>query len=70
MPKSAARKKPPSGGRAVRDTRSEESLTITSAGITIYRNTKTGSFASPRSVTRIRATSMRAADSLKRLAKR
>jgi len=59
--------------KAARDTRSENSLTVTSsrgAGRIIHRDAKTGSFASKRSATRIRATSKRAADSLKRLAKR
>jgi hypothetical protein len=71
--KSAARKKPPSGGWAVRDTRGENSLTVTSSRggrRIIRRDAKTGSFASQHSATRIRDTSKRAADSLKRLAKR
>ena len=59
--------------RVVRDTRSENSLTVTSSrsgGRIIHRDVKTGSFASRRSAKRIRDTSTRAADSLKRLAKR
>jgi len=58
---------------AVRDTRGEKSLAVGSsrrASATIHRNAKTGSFASQRSAARIRDTSARAADSLKRLAKR
>jgi len=59
--------------KAVRDTRSENSLTVISSRggrRVIHRDAKTGSFASQRSATRIRETSKRAADSLKRLAKR
>jgi len=59
--------------RAVQDTRGENSLTVISSrsrGRIIHRDAKTGSFASRRSATRIRDTSTRAADSLKRLAKR
>jgi len=59
--------------RAVRDTRSENSLTVISSrrgGRIIRRDAKTGSFTSQRSAKRIRDTSTRAADSLKRLAKR
>ena len=58
---------------AVRDTRSENSLTVISSrrgGRIIHRDAKTGSFTSQRSATRIRDTATRAADSLKRLAKR
>jgi hypothetical protein len=53
--------------------RKRDSLTVTSSrrgAKTIHRDAKTGSFASPRSAARIRDTSVRAADSLKRLAKR
>jgi len=73
MSKSAALKKSPSGTTAVQDTRSENSLALTSSrrgGRIIHRDVKTGSFASQRSATRIRDTSTRAADSLRRLAKR
>jgi hypothetical protein len=73
MSKSAALKKPPSGGGVVQDTRSENSLTVISSrrgGRIIHRDVKTGSFTSQRSAARIRDTSTRAADSLKRLAKR
>jgi hypothetical protein len=58
--------------RAVRDTRSENSLTVVSYGRgsrIIHRDAKTGSFASRRSAKRIRDTSTRAAESLKRLVK-
>ena len=53
--------------------RKRDSLAVTSSrrgGKIIHRDAKTGSFASPRSAARIRYTSTRAADSLKRLAKR
>ncbi len=70
MSKSAELRKSPSGSWAVRDTRSEKSLTVTRSGRIIHRDAKTGSFTSQRSATRIRDTSTRAADSLKRLAKR
>jgi hypothetical protein len=59
--------------KAVRDTRGENSLTVTSSRggrRIIHRDAKTGSFASQHSATRIRDTSKRAAASLKRLAKR
>lgn len=59
--------------RAVRDTRSENSLTVISSsseGRIIHRDAKTESFASQRSAKRIRDTSTRAAELLKRLAKR
>jgi len=73
MSKNAALKKSASGNWVVRDTRSENSLMVVSTrrgGKVIYRDAKTGSFTSRRSATRIRDTSTRAADSLKRLAKR
>ena len=73
MSKIATAKKSPSGTTVVQDTRSEKSLTVGSVhrnAVTIHRDTKTGSFTSQRSAARIRDTSMRAADSLKRLAKR
>jgi hypothetical protein len=73
MSKSATVKKSPSGARVVQDTRNEKSLTVGSThrnAVTIHRDAKTGSFTSQRSATRIRDTSTRAADSLKRLAKR
>jgi hypothetical protein len=59
--------------KAARDTRRENALTVTSSrggSRIIHRNAKTGSFTSQASAMRIRATSKRAADSLKRLAKR
>ena len=59
--------------RTVRDTPTENSPTVVSsrsAGRTIHRDAKTGSFTTQRSATRIRDTSKRAAESLKRLAKR
>jgi hypothetical protein len=72
MSKSAALKRPPFGGSVVRDTRNENSLAVSSrhGDRVIRRDAKTGSFTSQRSATRIRDTSARAADSLKRLAKR
>jgi hypothetical protein len=72
MSKSAALKRPQSGGSVVRDTRNENSLAVSSrgSGRLIHRDAKTGSFTSQRSATRIRDTATRAADSLKRLAKR
>ncbi|MGC2519165.1 MAG: hypothetical protein WA373_08675 [Burkholderiales bacterium] len=73
MSKTAALKKPPPGSSAVRDTHGGNSLSLIASrrgGKIIHRDAKTGSFASPRSAARIRDTSTRAADSLKRLAKR
>jgi hypothetical protein len=72
MSKNAALKRQPSGGSVVRDTRNENSLAVSSrrGDRLIHRDARTGSFTSPRSATRIRDTSTRAADSLKRLAKR
>lgn len=43
---------------------------LTGAGRTLRRDARTGSFTTPRSAERIRSTSLRAADVLRRLAKR
>lgn len=50
-----------------------ERVTMVSAKgerLTVYRNSKSGAFTTPRSAQRIRDTSSRAAESLRRLAKR